>query len=64
MSQKIESLKELAKVSEAKKCVVVPETYMSQPRPAAFVLSMQARLVLRLMEAGMFVYEKKDRRKP
>jgi hypothetical protein len=36
----------------------------TKPSPAAVIMSMQARLVLRLLENGLFIYEKPDPDRP
>lgn len=53
---KIETLKELADVARAGKCVAVPNMSSYHRRPAAWVMSLQGSIILRILESGMYLY--------
>lgn len=61
--EKIESLTRLAELASERKAVFCPDYKASglppftKPFPAAFVISMQGRLIERLFRAGLFVYQ-------
>jgi hypothetical protein len=57
---KIESLEALDEAVKARKAVVVPKyCCWDRPRPAAFVINLSGAVLLRLFQAGMFLYETK-----
>lgn len=51
-------LDSLARAAQEKRAVVVPSKWHLAPMPAAFVLSMPGVVILRLLKAGMWLYEK------
>ena len=60
---KIETLQDLEAAAENKKSVIVhsderPVRFFGGRLPAAFMMSMQAREVLRAIKTGLYVYEK------
>lgn len=60
MAKKVKTLRKLAELAELKKAVIVPAFWIwNQPRPAAFILRLQGWEILKLLNAGMYVYEKK-----
>ena len=61
---RITKLEHLRFLAEARRSVVCPRYYAwSKPKPAAVVLNLQARMVLRLIEEGLFVYHPKPKPK-
>jgi hypothetical protein len=57
---RVETLKELAELAFLKKAVVIPTLpAWSKPKPASFLLSLQGRVLLKLLNAGIYIYEKK-----
>jgi hypothetical protein len=67
MSEQVTTLKRLVELAKEKKCVSVnPDRktlWMSfKYKPAAFVVSMQGRMIQRMFEVGMYVYEKQERK--
>ena len=57
----IKTLEQLEAAALERRSVFCPESkglMKTKPMPAAFVISMQARMVLNLMRAGLYVYTK------
>ena len=62
MKKRIHDLRELSRAAMRRQAVVCPDSRsFCQPVSAAFVLSMQARIVLGLISMGMYVYSKEMR---
>lgn len=60
--EKVRSLKHLATLAKEKRAVVSEcSTICRKPRPAAFIMNLQAWIVVRLLAGGLFVYEKKPK---
>lgn len=60
----IKTLEDLAAAALNKQSVVVPtQTCWSRPRPAAFMQNQIGHVLLALFRAGMFVYEKPEKKK-
>lgn len=58
--ERVTTLGQLRDLAYAKRAVVVPSTVCwAAPRPAAFMLNVSGGVLLRLMERGMFVYERR-----
>jgi hypothetical protein len=63
--QKVESLWQLSKAVEARKSVVVPTwSPFSKRRPAAFVMNLQGTVIMQMLNAGMYIYEKPENKAP
>ena len=64
---KVETLEDLAYLVSEKKCVINKTTegfdikqhvgFLRSHKPAAFVISMQGRLILNALRKGVYVYE-------
>jgi hypothetical protein len=60
--KRIETHTDLLKALEQKKCVVVPDgRCFSQRIPVAFIVNMQFIIVARLIEKGMYIWERKGK---
>ena len=60
--QKVNSLEELNAVCMLRRSIVCPGFQgFKRPNPAAWVLSMQARIVLKMIRSGMYIYEKESK---
>jgi hypothetical protein len=58
--EQVTSLKKLCELASEKRSVEV--VYPPMPcKPAAFIISMQARLVQIMFDSGMYVYEKREK---
>jgi len=58
---RVKSLKQLYKLAIMKKAVICESGMFSQKHiPAAFVISMQGLIILRMINRGMFVYKKSN----
>lgn len=56
------TLEDIRKAVEEGKAVEVPESRCFRgPIPAAFIINLQGSLIWRLLQTGMFIYEKKDK---
>ena len=56
---RIESLAALESARRNRRAVICPSLRcFSKPKPAAFIINLSGEIILRLMEAGMFLYEK------
>lgn len=57
MPERVNSLRELMDAKRAKRAVVCP-TWRSfqKPHPAAWMVNLSGEILLRLFEAGMFIY--------
>ena len=56
--EQVTSLKRLCELASEKRSVIV--VYPPMPcKPAAFIISMQARMVQMMFDKGMYLYEKK-----
>lgn len=67
MEEQVTTLDRLAELALEKRSVSVNTkdkiNWLSfKCKPAAFVISMQGRLILRMFQVGMYVYEKKEKR--
>lgn len=63
--KQITTLRELDEACKDGRAVVLPSVSgLGKPRAAAFFMSMQARLVLRYLTAGMFIYTPKKKTNP
>jgi len=61
----IMDLFDLRAAAGKKKAVVVPDhPAWRKPHPASWLLNLPGAMLVRLLECGMFVYQKKRRRKP
>jgi hypothetical protein len=58
---KIYTLEELMQASLQRKSVTCPNIYYARRLPASWVISMQGREILKLIKAGLFIYEKKSK---
>lgn len=56
--KQITLLEEIEDAAKAKRALVLQYPGMKQRMPAAFVMSMQASQVLRMIRRGMWIYEK------
>ena len=57
----IKTLRTLVLAAADRRSVVAPSTTMLRtPKPAAFVLYMQARIVANLLERGLYIYKKPE----
>ena len=62
MPEKIESLQRLSELAQEKRAVFQKvRGPIMHPKPAAFVLNMNGSMILRFIEAGLYVYEKKEK---
>lgn len=60
MATRILSLRQLKNAAQQRRAVVVPDMHcFSKPLPAGFVIFLQGDLLLRLLDAGMYLVEKK-----
>jgi len=60
----VKKLEQLAYLSKMKRSVVCPSFKpWSKPKPAAFILSLQARTVHYLIQRGLYVYAPKEKPK-
>ena len=60
---RIRTLAKLQWAALNKKSVVCPKilNWGTKPRPAAFVINLQGRILLRYFESGMYFYERKGK---
>ena len=60
----VKTLEQLAVAAIDRKSVIIPDSfiYSKNPRPAAFIMSQQARLVHQYIVQGMFIYEPKKKK--
>jgi hypothetical protein len=57
--KQIKTLAQLLKAAEARRSVIVPSlSYFRRPQPAAFVINLQGRQLLKLLNAGMYIYKR------
>lgn len=62
---RLESLSDLAELRDCARAVICPTIRgFSHYLPAAWVINLQGTLILRLMNAGLYVYEKKGSPRP
>lgn len=59
--KRIRTVKELCKAALERKAVIGNSRCFSAPMPAAFLVSMQARVVQRRIDDGLWVYQKPKR---
>ena len=52
------SLNDLCDAVREHKAVVAPNTVLSGPRPAAFVMNWSGFVIWNLIQKGLFIYEK------
>lgn len=58
--EQVTSLKQLCELASNKRSVEI--VYPPMPcKPAAFIISMQARMVQIMLDSGIYVYEKQER---
>jgi hypothetical protein len=55
---RIMTLKALAYARLKRRAVIVPGTVWYKPKPAAVILMLPGETILRLIEKGMYLYEK------
>ena len=58
---KINTLEELCDLALKRKSVVSDLRCFTGPIPAAFVQNLQARIVFKMLKAGMWIYEKESK---
>ena len=59
---RVETLQQLGELRRRRRSVWAPSTGMlAKPRPAAFVMCLQAEIVLRLFEMGLYVWERQPK---
>lgn len=54
---RIWTLKQLINAAQWKRAVIGNSTFVTRPRPAAFIVSMQARIVYKLLQDGLWFYK-------
>lgn len=54
---RIWSLKQLMNAAQWKRAVIGNSTFVTRPQPAAFIVSMQARIVYKLLQDGLWFYK-------
>jgi len=62
--RRIRTLAQLSQAAQEQRSVAIPSAHcFASPRPAAWVISMQARIVHSLIERGMYLYVSKKKTK-
>ena len=59
--KQIKTLQGLMDAANKRKAVTCPSTVFCKRVPASFVISMQGREILRLINYGLYIYERKSK---
>lgn len=60
--RRIRNFAALLEAAHQQRSVIADSTYLVKPKPAAFLLSQQARIVHMQILAGLWIYEPKKRK--
>lgn len=57
--QTIKSLEALAAAAQNRQSVICPGSWLSKPRPAAFVINLPGAMIYKLILGGLYIYQPK-----